>query len=122
MRKRPKFEAIHGRGEPALLAEAYSLLTPSAFAAWVRLMVEPGTRALVSRRNVARLLGLSFRAANAILRELYLKGFVCFDKVPGRATTGVILERRAMLVGRDQFIKLSGAPVDCTLAKKKENC
>lgn len=91
----------------ATIPEAYGELSQEAFAVWIRLMIASDDELSRGRGWIAaNLLNYSEPRANTILRELKRKGYVEFKPDPGRATT-IIIKRRAKIVGRNRFVRLS---------------
>ncbi len=93
---------------PAKLDEAYGDLTRAAFATWIRLMVEPRENETLKkgRGKVARMLGYSQRRSNEVLLELSRKGYVSFIFNGSGKPTEVVIERRAMISSRGNFVRL----------------
>lgn len=105
-RKRPALTP--SASSSASIEEAYNDLSRNAFAIWIRLMVTPERELEAGRKALARSFGCSVSAFNRTIRELKLKGYV--DLVPqakaGEPST-IVISKRARLVGRDHFVKLS---------------
>lgn len=91
------------------LEVAYDLLTRQAYAVWVRMMVEP--EAVLERSGMEQLaerFRYRQRAFYNVVQELRDKGFIRVISPPRLGEpSAVILSKRALLVGRDHFIKLS---------------
>lgn len=91
---------------PATIPAAYDELSQEAFAAWIRLMVAGEAELSAGRASFARMLGYKERRSNEVLRELHLKGYISFNVTPGKHTR-VVIDRRALISARANFVRLS---------------
>ncbi|KKL80697.1 hypothetical protein LCGC14_2002140 [marine sediment metagenome] len=95
--------------QTASINDAYTELSKAAFAIWIRLMTETNPAHLQTKKRVAKVLGYSSdQACKRVLEELVEKGYIEFrndSKGPG---CRLVLVKRALLVGRDHFVRLSG--------------
>lgn len=93
--------------QPASIVEAFEELTPQAFAVWIRLMVT-SEEELLGRKRIAKMLKYSLAASDNILNELKHKSYISFQrkKNPG-GQVRVVIRRRAIISGRNNFVKLS---------------
>lgn len=94
--------------EGVTIQEGYTELTKPAFAVWIRLMIEPERILEGGVERLGRALGYRRRGFFQVMQELRNKGYVRVIAGPcPRIPSMVKIQRRAMLVGRDHFIKLS---------------
>jgi DNA-binding MarR family transcriptional regulator len=92
----------------ASISEGFEDLTAQAFAIWIRLHLTSDDELDSGRRGLAKKLGLKEATLNRILAELRRKGFIQIRRSENnRRRSRLILKRRAILKGRDRFIKLS---------------
>ena len=90
---------------PVELARAYAELPGSAFAVWIRLMIEPQEVLNRGRHETSKLLGYSKRQGDYIFRVLERFGYLTF-LVRGRGKrTQISIQRRAILPLRSNFIQ-----------------
>lgn len=90
------------------ISEAFEDLTSPAFAFWIRLHLTTDKELDSGRRGLAKTLGMKEPSLNRLIAELRRKGFVKVRRSEkNRRRSRIILARRAILKGRDRFIKLS---------------
>lgn len=89
------------------IAKAYSQLPRTAFALWIRMAVHP-THELetLGMYKLAKQFGYSRRTFYDQVQVLRNFGYIRYATVQGR-TSQIRLTKRPLLVGVDQFIKLS---------------
>lgn len=98
---------LHPKIEHVTISKAYQELTVPCFAVWIRMHVATDDE-MTGRTKVARVVKYSEPQSNVILRDLATAGYIKLipNLIPNRPTT-VLLVKRAMLSGRDKFVKLS---------------
>lgn len=88
--------------------QAYKALSQEAFAIWIRMHCMAEAELAAGRGKLAKVFGLSEGRSNVIIRELVLKGYLAADSKGPPHPTAFKLAKRCKLVGRNQFIRLSG--------------
>jgi len=97
-------------GQPATIVEAHKELSSTAFKTWIRLMVVVDPNAILGWEKIASVIRFKQRQTYHIINELRRKGYVGLELTRqdvGKPKVQLFLIRRAKLVGRDNFIKLS---------------
>lgn len=94
--------------EHITLSKAYQELAAPHFAVWIRLHVATDDELAAGRARIAKLVRYSEPQSNVILRELQAAGYIkLVPNVVAMRPTSVVLLKRALLSGRDKFVKLS---------------
>jgi hypothetical protein len=90
------------------IEQAYDELTREAFSVWIRLMVVSSSDLRNGKKDLSKICNYSLNRFYTIMKELYNKGYVSYIK-PSRLGTKhtVLLKKRALISGRNHFIKLS---------------
>jgi len=92
----------------AKLDDAYEELTRAAFAVWLRMSADSTVVLQHSGvHNLAKRYGYARRGFFEVLRQLRNKGYVRYNTPPRGESISVTIARRPLLVGVDQFVKLS---------------
>lgn len=94
-------------GKPATILEASEDLSVYAFKAWIRLMLVLNPDEVLGIRKIQVAIGYSRKRTFEILHELRRKGYIEWKAEKKGVAIQLVVLRRAMLVGRDNFIKLS---------------
>jgi len=100
------------KSSPVTIQEAAEELKPFAFRLWMQLMLVVDPNALFGMRNLCKISGLSAKRTREILNELRRKGYVSWEVKQNGLPMQLAVVRRAKLVGRDNFIKLSNVLLD----------
>jgi hypothetical protein len=92
---------------PVRIEDAYDELTHHGFAVWMRLVVAETRELQQGRTKLAKWLGYSQCRSNTVLRELKRKGYISFVTNGAFRPTEVFIERKPILVARNQFVRLA---------------
>ena len=98
----------------ATINQAYSELSRSAFAVWIRLMAEPPDVLKLGKAHLAGLLGYGLRRTDEVLTELRRKGYIGVIRPEGvAAPLTIVIRRRALINARvGSFQRLSSILCD----------
>ena len=95
--------------QTASINDAYAELSKAAFAIWIRLMTETNPAHLQTKERAAKVLGYSsVNSCKRVLEELVEEGYIEFRNDSKGSGCRLVLVKRALLVGRDHFVRLSG--------------
>jgi hypothetical protein len=92
------------------IEEAYNELSQEGFAVWIRLMVCTEDQLLSGKRELGKVCNYSVNRFYRIMSELHNKDFVRYIKPEGLGKPHVVLlHKRAMIAGRNHFVRISGS-------------
>lgn len=100
--------------EPTTIQTAYKELSKTAFSVWIRLMVAD-EKELIGRDNIEEAIGFSQMQTTRILQELRRKGYVESIRKGNHGKVNLRVRRRALLSGKNSFIRLSNFALDLPL-------
>lgn len=104
VRRSSRIRRPPGGSRPTSVADAWGVLSPRAFAVWIRLHTLPVDLLEQGGAAVARELAYPERSFNRVLHELRARGFIHLFRTAGGGRLHVLLARNAMLVETTRFL------------------
>jgi hypothetical protein len=98
------------------IEQAYSELTYRAFAVWIRLMVATPDQLASGKKELSKVCNYSTSHFYTILNELHNKDYIRHTPAPLYRPHTIILHKRAMIVGRNHFVRLSNPSTPVTIS------
>jgi uncharacterized protein YndB with AHSA1/START domain len=93
------------------IEQSYDELSQEGFAVWIRMMVMTPDELCLGKLAIGKKCGYSVGRFYKIMKELHNKDYVRYNKPPRLGMPHeVILHKRAMISGRNNFVRLSGSP------------